>query len=142
MEFDIIEDIPEELEDFIFLSRLGLYEEAQGLFEQNLERHLDFFPIVAEYSDMLLEKGSYELLSSFLTKLPANTIFSEDQNQLLKLIKALSDAHIEQKPKLSGMKRPLDGADGYMKAALKLAQDWHDNLRKSPNDFNDLDVSC
>ncbi|KAH7169513.1 hypothetical protein DER46DRAFT_462481, partial [Fusarium sp. MPI-SDFR-AT-0072] len=66
---DIVEDIPAELEDFIFLSRLGILEEAKGLFEQNLRPYISFFPVLAEYADMLLEEGLYADLSQLLTSL-------------------------------------------------------------------------
>ncbi|GKZ52121.1 hypothetical protein AbraIFM66951_000805 [Aspergillus brasiliensis] len=39
VELDIFEDIPEELEDFIFLSRLGLFKEAHEAFKQNLQQY-------------------------------------------------------------------------------------------------------
>jgi hypothetical protein len=78
MKLDIIEDIPAELEDFIFLLRLSIFKEAKGLFKQNLKPYISFFPILAEYTDMLQEEGLYNDLTQLLTSLDS-THYSESK---------------------------------------------------------------
>ncbi|RYP05470.1 hypothetical protein DL765_009834 [Monosporascus sp. GIB2] len=137
MEFDIEEDIQAELEDFIFLSRLGLFREARELFKQNLEPHLGFFPVLAEFADMLLEEGAYAELSQLLMN-PTKTGFSESECQLLALMKALSEAYIEQK--LSETKEQQDDAKPKLGVALDLAQNWHNGRRKATHSFSEVEV--
>jgi tetratricopeptide (TPR) repeat protein len=138
MEFDIVEDIPAELEDFIFLARLGLFEEAHELFEQVLKPHDRYFPVLAEFADMLLEEGRYAELSRLLTNPSAKAEFSEDECQLLDLMKALSEAHIEQLPNQA--KEQLDDAKPKLKFALNLAQNWHKGWLKASHSFSGLEV--
>jgi hypothetical protein len=66
VELKIVEDFPEELEDFIFLSRLGSFDEAHDLFNKNLTPYQCLFPVFIEYADMLLERRSFKELSETL----------------------------------------------------------------------------
>lgn len=127
--FDIVEDIPAELEDFIFLARLGCFEEARELFEEILRPHEGFFPVVAEFADMLLEEGCYDELSQLLTNPSYKTKFSEDECQLLALMRALSEAYIEQRS------NKADDVKPKLEVALDLAQNWHDGLRSTTHSF-------
>jgi hypothetical protein len=133
-EFDIVEDIPAELEDFIFLARLGCFEEAREMFQQILRPHEGFFPVVAEFADMLLEEGRYVELSQLLTNPSYKTKFSEDEYQLLTLMKALSEAHVEQES------NKADGVKSKLEVALDLAQNWHDGLRSIVHSFGGVEV--
>ncbi|KAF5702892.1 fatty acid oxygenase [Fusarium mundagurra] len=135
MKFDIVEDIPAELEDFIFFSRLGIFEEAHGLFEQNLRPYLESFPVLAEYADMLLEEGLYADLSQLLTSLDW-TRYSEGERNLLDLIKALSEAYIGQRPREAGKRRVIAGP--RLDAALDQAKNWHDKLQNGSHSFSGL----
>lgn len=137
-EFDIVEDIPAELEDFVFMSRLGLYQEARNLYEQNLQSHLEFFPVLAEYADMLLEEGAYSELSERLNSSLTNAVISGEECQLLSLMEALSEAHKEQMPNPPSER--LEDAKPKLEAALSLAQKWHNERQKSSNDFGEAEV--
>ncbi len=139
MKFDMVEDIPAELEDFIFLSRFGLFQEAHELFDQNLRPYVGFFPVLAEYADMLLEERCYAELSQLLANPPPKTKFSEDECQLLILMKALSDAYIE--PKSNQAKEQPDNAKPKLDVALDLARNWHNGRRQNaPHSPNGLEV--
>lgn len=131
MEFDAIDDVAEEIEDFVFLSRLGLFEDAHALFEHNLEQYSHLFPVLVEYLDMLLEEQSFELLSNRLSELPTDTSFSEGQNELLNLIKVFNDACIEQKS---------TKADEKLRIAMEVARNWFDNLQNTSDRFDELEV--
>ena len=126
MEFDIEEDIPAELEEFVLHSRLGLFQTGLQIFNQTLERHSNLFPIVAEFADFLLEQQHYQRLSDFLSPLLANGRFQEDEEQLLLLLKALSDLHIS----------------GSLSKALSDARHWHTNMQntKPPDRFTEAEV--
>lgn len=95
---DIKEDIPEEIEEFVRLSRLGNFKEGNWVYESVLQPHVKLFPAAAEYADFLLEQGSYGLLEDFLK----NTLdsvesgdFAFEQNEILlfRLLKALANMH-------------------------------------------------
>ncbi|UZP43468.1 hypothetical protein NXS19_011280 [Fusarium pseudograminearum] len=137
MRLDIVEDIPAELEDFIFLSRLGIFEEAKGLFEQNMKPYISFFPVLAEYADMLLEEGLYDDLTQLLTSLDS-THYSESERNLLDLIKALSKAYSEQSL-IQAQGEQVDERP-MIEAALNLAKDWHKEMLKSPPDVSGLQI--
>lgn len=138
MEFDIVEDIPAELEDFIFLSRLGLFQDARELFVQYLEPHIGFFPVLAEFADMLLEDGRYAELCQLLTDSYSENKFSEEERQLLGLMKALSEAYIEQntneEKEQSGDTKPK------LKVALDRAQNWHRGWWNITQEFSGVEV--
>jgi hypothetical protein len=137
MMLDIVEDIPAELEDFIFLSRLAIFEEAKGLFEQNLRPYISFFPVLAEYTDMLLDEGLYADLTQLLTSVDL-TRYSEGERNLLDLINALSKAYSEESL-INSQGEQVDQRP-MMEAALNQAKHWHDSLWNSPLDVSGLKV--
>ena len=71
-ELDVEEDVLEELESFSRLKKLGHFQEANHLFEATLITHCDFFPVLVEYADLLLEQGRYEYLIQFFESQLAN----------------------------------------------------------------------
>jgi len=127
MELDIVEDVPAELEEFILLVRLRRFKEARELYKQNLKPHEGFFPVLAEFADMLLEECCYTELSQLLSDLPSKAMFSKDECLLLALMKALSIAYIEQKQ--NGMKEK-PGRKQNLEVALNLAQGWHNEWQQ------------
>jgi hypothetical protein len=137
MTLDIVEDIPAELEDFIFLSRLAIFEEAKGLFEQNLRPYISFFPVLAEYTDMLLEEGLYADLTQILTSVNLSR-YSEGERNLLDLINALSKAYSEQSL-ISAQGEQVDERP-MMEAALNQAKHWYNSLWNSRLDVSGLKV--
>jgi hypothetical protein len=85
-------DISQDLERLSRLNRLGHYNEAEKLFKARLASHLDFFPVVAEYADLLLEQGCFGTLERFvLGRLDDSLVqYSMDEMRLLKLLKSLA----------------------------------------------------
>ncbi|KAJ5425407.1 hypothetical protein N7465_000477 [Penicillium sp. CMV-2018d] len=77
-------DINPDLECLSRLNRLGHFKEASRLFEERLVVHVDFFPVVAEYSDLLLEQGSFGQLHDFLsTRLKDSRVeYSDEENSI------------------------------------------------------------
>ena len=124
LEFDIEEDIPGELEDFVLQSRLGAFRTAQELFEANLKPHLRFFPVVAEYADFLLEQQSFRQLLDFVLRLPPDADSSEDERGLLDLLFALSTLRTE----------------GSLNKALSLARNWRSRTARPWKHFSEADV--
>ena len=69
MEFDIHEDIWQELEDFIYLARLGCIQEARDLYHEPLEPcQYQCFPILADYLDMLMVVEDYGKILAVLSR--------------------------------------------------------------------------
>lgn len=120
LEYDIIKDIPAEIEEFVRLPKLGLNTDAKSLFDRSLNEHLNLFPVLAEYADFLLEQDNSEALrdcSEFLEGyLKSNeTTFSEDEITLLQLLAISSDA--KARGDLSG------SHDRYVSSKALLAQE-------------------
>lgn len=58
MEFDVVDDVAEELEHFLFLTGLGDFKEVRVLHKHNPAQILQgFFQCFVEYLDMLLENS-------------------------------------------------------------------------------------
>lgn len=95
LEMEVEEDIEQEIETFVRLKRLGQYKKAHEMFQQVLIPHIAFFPVVAEYADLLLEEGKYGALGRFLD-IPIEcmeTIFEEDELELLRIMRSLALIH-------------------------------------------------
>lgn len=95
LEMEVEEDLEQEIETFVRLKRLGHYNKAHEMFEQVLISHIAFFPVVAEYADLLLEEGKYGALLRFLDiQIECmETIFEEDELELLKIMRSLALIH-------------------------------------------------
>ncbi|KAF7594588.1 hypothetical protein BBP40_008855 [Aspergillus hancockii] len=93
--FDVEEDMEKEIQHFVKLSRMRDYAKAHELFDHTLKHHVQFFPVVVEYCDMVLEQGWYRRLSEFLEEriLTMIGILDREEVILLRLLKALSDIY-------------------------------------------------
>jgi hypothetical protein len=123
LEFAIEEDIPAELEDFVRLSRLGMFKDAEELFEQTLKDHVNLFPVAAEYADFLLEQGRYGRLQEFVLEFEGET-WERDEVDLFVLLSAFSGIRIS----------------GQLTEALSLARRWRTNHSKSPEQFTEAEI--
>jgi hypothetical protein len=92
LEYEIQEDITAELDVFVRLSRLGLFGQANAVFKDSLNDHLNLFPVIAEYADSLLEQRRYRDLSNFLSQAPKSE-FEDDEADYLDLLEALSNIY-------------------------------------------------
>ncbi|KAH7179024.1 uncharacterized protein B0J16DRAFT_322512 [Fusarium flagelliforme] len=109
---DIVEDVEAELQEFIRLARLELFEEASEWFKNCLFSHQTMFPVLVEHLDMLLQAGRYQDVVSILdTKTqeePGKNLAVHDEtnrngtSQLLASMKTLAKARrkMEQKDSL------------------------------------------
>lgn len=95
LSMEVEEDIEEEIETFVRFKRRGEYEQAHRVFQQCLSKHLSFFPVVAEYADLLWEQGKYQVLSGFLDiQLQyMETAFEEEEIELLRIMRCLVLIH-------------------------------------------------
>lgn len=66
LDMDAYEDVAAELEDFIFLARLGLPEEALKAVDSILWRHLNLFAVLAEVGGFLVEQKHFQKLGDVL----------------------------------------------------------------------------
>lgn len=76
VELPLEEDIVAELEEFIFLGRLGVVDEALEILEMTLWPYLDHFPVAAEAAAFLVENGIWERLPKLLDALKWEAIIS------------------------------------------------------------------
>ncbi|KAL1970658.1 hypothetical protein VTN77DRAFT_4302 [Rasamsonia byssochlamydoides] len=99
LDLDLQIDLQEDIEALAHLNSLGRFKDGIRLFEERLREHLDFFPVVAEYADLLLEQGSYGVLSDFLsgclTEQQDSSVaqFTDDEILLLRILRACGDIY-------------------------------------------------
>ena len=121
MSFSIQEDIAENLEEVIYLSRLGCVEEALGLYEKALARHKDkHFPVLAEYLNILLANDRSSEVQTTLEGLDISH-FRKEEHTLLGRIVQLAILKTSETP----MKKP--------------AKNWFDRWSLTINDIYHLD---
>ena len=73
-EMNLKEDLAAELEEFILLSRLGIYDEAIAIADHILCRHLSVFPVMAEVSSYLIERQEFQRLKALVDMLNAQHV--------------------------------------------------------------------
>ncbi|RAQ52338.1 hypothetical protein AFGD_008719 [Aspergillus flavus] len=88
-------DVAPHLEQLSRLNRLGRFKEGITLFNERLSPHLDFFPVVAEYADLLLEQANFRSLGELISQVLGSHAedFEKDQVLLLKLLGSLAGMH-------------------------------------------------
>ena len=59
-DFQIMQDIEEDLEDYSRLSKLGRFGEASRLFRETLHRHLGCFAVLVEHCNVLIDQEDFE----------------------------------------------------------------------------------
>ena len=92
----IQEDVPAELNEYVNLNQGGNYELADQCYHECLEKHLDWFPVAAEYGDCLLRQGRYETLKSLCEDRLPYVTDTEDRNVMI-LLEILSKLNITAK---------------------------------------------
>lgn len=94
---EVEEDIEQEIENFVRFKRRGEYSRAQEIFQQTLCRHLSLFPVIAEYADLLLEEGKYQILSEFLDIQIQymESILEDEEVELLRIMRSLVRIHTQ-----------------------------------------------
>ncbi|PYH77604.1 hypothetical protein BO82DRAFT_358115 [Aspergillus uvarum CBS 121591] len=96
LELPLEENLEKEIEHFARLSRLGEYGEAQSYFDCTLRQHVDFFPVIAEYADMLIQQGAFKALYQFVPG-RLETLgerLQDEQRRLLRLLKELARMYV------------------------------------------------
>lgn len=94
---EVEEDIEQEIENFVRFKRRGEYSQAQEIFQQTLCRHLSLFPVIAEYADLLLEEGKFQILSEFLDIQIQymESILEAEEVELLRIMRSLVAIHTQ-----------------------------------------------
>jgi tetratricopeptide (TPR) repeat protein len=65
LDIDVQIDLAEDVAELARLNRLGWFKQGVILYEEKLKNHLDCFPVVVEYADLLLQQGEYKKALSF-----------------------------------------------------------------------------
>ncbi|PMD33383.1 hypothetical protein L207DRAFT_639506 [Hyaloscypha variabilis F] len=138
-ELDVEIDIEGELDALIRFNRLGRFNDAIEIFERVLNAHLDLFPVVAEYADLLFQRGSFGQLSQFLEEQLAKEklekrnssgkLFAEEQILLLKNLKALADIYTK-----GALMQALKAAKSAMKYLSQLLEDNAEEASEAGSD--------
>ncbi|KAK6504792.1 hypothetical protein TWF481_006731 [Arthrobotrys musiformis] len=112
-EFTLTTTLGDELNAFVWYSRLGLFNVARNIYYQTLEKHHDVFGTVAEFAEMLVESGSYRELREFLTEKLEYPDLLQEEKELLVLLNSFAEIH----------------TTGKAESALKQALSWIESLR-------------
>lgn len=97
------QDLPGDLDTFARLTRAGHFVRAESFYQEVLQEHERFFPVAAEYADMLIEQGAFGKAEDFLevrlrddsTILLSNPEprYAEDEVLVLKLLHGIAKIH-------------------------------------------------
>ncbi|KAJ5759708.1 hypothetical protein N7520_006864 [Penicillium odoratum] len=92
LNFDGAIDISDDLAYLSRLNRLGHFKIGVAFFEDRLASHVDFFPVVAEYADFLLEQWAFEKAEEFVQgRLDDSSVtYSDEELTLLQLLKCFA----------------------------------------------------
>lgn len=81
-DMEMKEDVETELEEFIALSRLGIFYEAREIAQNVLWQHLNIFPVMAEIAGFLVEHKHLAMLTRLLEDLDTRGIkYNKDEEQ-------------------------------------------------------------
>ena len=95
LEYGLFEDIASKLDEFVRLNHLKKFVEAKELYQSGLINHQDWFPVVAEFAEHLLQQGFYEELVKFSEKHLKVTTESREL-QVLILMGVIANIHLNQ----------------------------------------------
>ncbi|GKZ38162.1 hypothetical protein AbraIFM66950_010157 [Aspergillus brasiliensis] len=95
LNLDVALDVEDDLGHLAHLNRLGHFRKGIRYFEERLAPHVDFFPVVAEYADLLLEQGNFGGLHQFISSRLTDPLveYSNEEYILLKTIKAFAEIY-------------------------------------------------
>ncbi|KAI2829009.1 hypothetical protein CBS147343_4415 [Aspergillus niger] len=95
LNLDVALDLEHELGYLARLNRLGHFKKGIRYFERRLAPYVDFFPVVAEYADLLLEQGNFGNLHQFISsRLKDHLVeYSKEEYILLKILKAFAEIY-------------------------------------------------
>ncbi|KAJ5608960.1 hypothetical protein N7528_009527 [Penicillium herquei] len=112
-DMEVQEDIPAELEAFVILARLELFQEAEDWFEKCLSRHRNMFPVLLEYADMLLQGGSYSKLVGILNDIDSSSLIALGETSMIDAMDLLQFMKTFANLRLKGK------SEGVMSCAIK-----------------------
>lgn len=130
-DMDVAEDLDSELQAFVRLSRLGLFEEASRWFDECLNFHEHKFPVLVERADMLLRAELYPEAIKLLTEWLATI---EERPDSLVVPEGTSRADISQL--LTSMRTLAEVQSGELTGydALPRAKEHWEYLKASVDD--------
>jgi hypothetical protein len=98
LELELEEDVEKtEIHHFVKLARTGDYAAAHDFYDHTIHKHDHFFPVVAEYADMLFEQGSYRRAAEYLERqlTGEKRALEADELQLLELMESLANIYCD-----------------------------------------------
>ncbi|KAF4340070.1 yukJ [Fusarium beomiforme] len=120
-DMDVFEDVEVDLQVFVRLARLGLFDEASRRFERYLARHQSIFSVLVENLDMLLQASRYQDVIINIEKeegLRRNPTTHDEtdpdgQSQLLAAMKVLAKVHLDMLEE-DALLAELEDCRGYL----------------------------
>ncbi|KAL6712941.1 hypothetical protein ACLMJK_009496 [Lecanora helva] len=97
-DFDVEEDVEAMLEEYVRLSHECEFEEANTLFDEQLEPHLDWYPVAAEHADCLLRQGHCRALSLSVSKDLSSYKYLPEERAVLELLRAIARCYETKDP--------------------------------------------
>lgn len=95
------QDLPGDLGTFARFTRAGHFSRAERFYQEVLKDHRRFFPVAAEYGDMLIEQGAFGKAEDFLElTLRENSLlgdekprYAQDEVLVLTLLRCIARIH-------------------------------------------------
>jgi hypothetical protein len=85
------EDVAEDLNTFVRLSKAGHFTRAEEFFHEFLESHAGDFAVAAQYAESLIEQGSFGPAEEFLTAWLSKDVNADDEEMtVVRLLLATS----------------------------------------------------
>jgi len=94
--FELIEDVPKEVDNFAKLGTLGLFTDALDFYKTTLRKRQNLFPVLVEYLKLLAEQNDLATLGSTCDEVlstinPYPSTDHKDNGPLLKLVTAFRE---------------------------------------------------
>ena len=92
-EYDIEEDVAEELEEYVRLCHIGQFDAADDQFRLCLRHHRDWYPISAEHADRLFRQGRYKELGAWAVESLTSCKCSLQEAAVFKILVVLAKCY-------------------------------------------------
>ena len=88
------QDLPGDLDTFARLTRAGHFARAESFYQEVLRVHAQFFPVAAEYCDMLIEQGAFARAEEFLAN-NEQSGYDEEETLVMALLHGIAKIHTQ-----------------------------------------------
>jgi thioredoxin-like negative regulator of GroEL len=88
------QDLAGDLDTFARLTRAGHFARAESFYQEVLQVNTHFFPVAAEYCDMLIEQGAFAKAEDFLADNDQSG-YDEEEKLVMALLHGIAKIHTQ-----------------------------------------------